>query len=314
MRITHVIRAEEHLSNTPRQIFIAQGLGYELPEYAHVPFVAEPGSKRKLSKRELEKYLKNPDFKKIYEHGKAIANSLNLNARAETFNPVIVDFYRQVGYLPDAVVNYLLLLGWSLDDKTEFFTREEMIHLFSLERVNKAPASFDAKKLSAFQERYMALESIERKTELALPFLQKAKLIPEPAPADVAARVADIVRAAGERIKVAGDILDYAAFFLPDDKLSYDEKAFNEEVRKPEANALLRKIRDRLATATFESKALGALVQDFAQTEGVKLRAINQPLRVAVTGKAIGFGTYETLALLGRERCLARIDRALARV
>ncbi|HEY7310088.1 MAG TPA: glutamate--tRNA ligase [Gemmataceae bacterium] len=314
MRITHVIRAEEHLSNTPRQIFIAQGLGYELPQYAHVPFVAEPGSKNKLSKRKLAQYLKNPDFRDAYEHGRAIACAIGLTATAETFNPVIVDFYREVGYLPDAIVNYLLLLGWSLDDKTETFSRAEMIEQFSLERVNKAPASFDIKKLRAFQERYMALVPVERKTEMTLPFLQKAKLIPDPTPANVGARVREIVRAAGERIKVAGDILDYAAFFLADDQLTYDEKAFNQHIRKPEANALLRTMRERLATATFEAKALEELVQNFAESEGVKLGAINQPLRVAVTGKAIGFGTYETLALLGRERCLARIDRALARL
>ena len=312
MRITHVIRAEEHLSNTPRQIFIAQGLGYELPEYAHVPFVAEPGSKNKLSKRKLAQYLKNPDFRQVYEHGKAIAAVLGLPASAETFNPVIVDFYRQVGYLPDALVNYLLLLGWSLDDKTEFFTRAEMIRHFSLERINKSAASFDAKKLRAFQERYMALEPVERKTELVLPFLQKAKLIPRPAPAEVVQRVMAIVRAAGERIKVAGDILDYDAFFVPTERLNYDDKAFTQHIRKPAANALLRKIRQRLETAAFEAKALELLIQEFAQTEGVKLNDINQPLRVAVTGKAIGFSTYETLALLGREHCLERIDRVLA--
>ncbi|MHB1424861.1 MAG: glutamate--tRNA ligase [Gemmataceae bacterium] len=313
MRISHVIRAEEHLSNTPRQIFIAQGLGYELPEYAHVPFVAEPGSKNKLSKRKLAQYLKNPDFRQIYQHGQVIADAIGLSPSADTFNPVIVDFYRQVGYLPDAIVNYLLLLGWSLDDKTEFFTRQEMIAHFSLERVNKAAASFDVKKLRAFQERYMALEPIERKTEMALPFPQKAKLIPEPASAEEVARVTAIVRAASERIKVAGDILDYAAFFLPDDRLIYDEKAFNQYVRKASANALLRKIRQRLETATFETKALETLIQEFAQAEGVKLNDINQPLRVAVTGKAIGFSAYETLALLGRERCLARMDRILTR-
>jgi len=313
MRITHVIRAEEHLSNTPRQIFIAQGLGYQLPEYAHVPFVAEPGSKNKLSKRKLAQYLKNPDFRQIYEQGRAIAAAIGLSVSADTFNPVIVDFYRQVGYLPDALVNYLLLLGWSLDDKTEFFTRQEMIAHFSLERITKSAASFDAKKLRAFQERYMALEPIERKTELVLPFLQKAKLIPEPAPAAVVERVTAIVRAAGERIKVAGDILDYAAFFLPDDRLTYDEKAFAQHIRKPEANALLRKIRQRLENVPFEAKVLETLIQEFAQTEGVKLNDINQPLRVAVTGKAIGFSAYETLALLGRERCLARIDRVLGK-
>ncbi|HWG43293.1 MAG TPA: glutamate--tRNA ligase [Gemmataceae bacterium] len=311
MRITHVIRAEEHLSNTPRQIFIAQGLGYELPEYAHLPFVAEPGSKNKLSKRKLAQYLKNPDFRAACEHGQAIAAAIGLTMTAETFNPVIVDFYREVGYLPDAIVNYLLLLGWSLDDKTEIFSRQEMIAQFSLERVNKAAASFDVKKLRAFQERYMIALPVEPKTEMVLPFLQKAGLIPAPTPADMVTRVTDIVRAAGERIKVAGDILDYAAFFVADEQLVYDQKAFNQHVRKPEANALLRKARERLAAVTFEAKALETLVQEFAQSEGVKLNDINQPLRVAVTGKSIGFSTYETLALLGRERCLTRIDRAL---
>ncbi|NIP87765.1 MAG: glutamate--tRNA ligase, partial [Gammaproteobacteria bacterium] len=117
MEITHVIRAEEHLSNTPRQIFIARGLGYEPPEYAHLPFVAEPGSKNKLSKRKLDKYLKHPDFAKLNEHGNRIAQAIGLETEADTFNPVIVDFYEQVGFLPDAIVNYLLLLGWSLDDR-----------------------------------------------------------------------------------------------------------------------------------------------------------------------------------------------------
>ena len=154
-QISHVIRAEEHLSNTPRQVFVAQSLGYPLPEYAHVPFVAEPGSKNKLSKRKLDKYLKNPDFAAVNQHGQAIAKTIGLSAAAETFNPVIVDFYEEVGYLPDAIINYLMLLGWSFDDKTEFFTREQMVANFSLERVNNAPASFDCKKLWSFQDHYM---------------------------------------------------------------------------------------------------------------------------------------------------------------
>ncbi len=155
MQISHVVRAEEHLSNTPRQVFIFQQLGYELPTFAHLPYVAEPGSKTKLSKRKLEKYLKNRDFAALMEHGQSIARRLGLAVSAETFNPVIVDFYEQVGFLPDAILNYLLLLGWSLDDKTEDFTREEMLRQFSLERVNKAPASFDPEKLLSFQARAM---------------------------------------------------------------------------------------------------------------------------------------------------------------
>src|ERR1700745_850642 len=131
--ISHVIRAEGHLSNTPRQVVIAQSLGSPLPAYAHLPYVAEPGSKNKLSKRKLDKYLKNRDFALVNEHGVAIAHALGLETSGETFNPVIVDFYEQVGYLPQAIINYLVLLGWSFDDKREFFTRKGMIARFSLD-------------------------------------------------------------------------------------------------------------------------------------------------------------------------------------
>jgi glutamyl-tRNA synthetase len=316
MKISHVIRAEEHLSNTPRQIFMIDALGYPRPEYAHVPFVAEPGSKNKLSKRKIAQYLKNPDFKKVYEHGQAIAAKIGLKTAAETFNPVIVDFYEQVGYLPDGIINYLVLLGWSLDDKTEFFTRQDMIKLFSLERVNKAPASFDAKKLLAFQEKYMIELPLAQKTAMVLPYLEKAGLIPAPASAEAKARVEKIVRAANERIKVAGDILDYNDFFRPDDQLDYDEAAFDKRLKKPaEAVGLLKKFRDRLKNAaTFDHASLEKLMGDFVQAEGIKLNDIIHALRVAVTGKAVGFGMFETLEILGKERSLARIDRSLARV
>jgi glutamyl-tRNA synthetase len=309
MKITHVIRAEEHLSNTPRQIFIAQGLGYPPPEYAHVPFVAEPGSKNKLSKRKIDKYLKNPDFKQVYEHGASIAALLGLKISAETFNPVILDFYEQVGYLPDAILNYLLLLGWSLDDRTEDFSRQQMIELFSLERVNKAPASFDAKRLLAFQGRYMQALPVADKVQMVQPFLQRAGLASDPA---VLTRV---VEEAGPRIVVAGDILDYADFFLPEDRLPYDDKAFAKHVQKPPAPDFLRSLRDLVASAEpFDAARLKQLVSDFAQARGAKPGPVSQTLRVAVTGKEIGFGTYETLAILGKQRCLARLDRALQRL
>jgi glutamyl-tRNA synthetase len=315
MKITHVIRAQEHLSNTPRQIFIAQGLGYPLPEYAHLPYVAAPGSKEKLSKRKIPQYLKNAEFKRVYEHGRAIAEAIGHHTSADTFNPVIVDFYREVGYLPDAILNYLVLLGWSLDDKTEEFSREDMIRLFSLDRVNKAPASFDPKKLLAFQERAMQRVGGEPKVDMCLPYLQKAGLVPDPAPADQRDKVTAIVRAANERIKVAGDILDYRDFFTPDDRLPYDESAFEKLLRKPpDAARLLRRFRDRLAAASaFDPRSIEAMMNDLLQAEGIQLKQIQQALRVAVTGKGVGFGLYETLATLGKERSLARIDRALAR-
>jgi len=316
MKITHVIRAKEHLSNTPRQIFIAQGLGYDLPEYAHIPVVAEPGSETKLSKRKLKEYLKNADFQKVCAHGQAIADALGLKTTADTFNPVIVDFYKQVGYLPDAVVNYLLLLGWSLDDRTEIFSRDEMIAHFSLERVNQSPASFDAKKLLAFQERYQLARPVEDRVQRALPFLTSAKLISSPPPPEVLAKVRQVVEAAAHRLVVSGDILEYGFFFVPDDQMAYDEKAFEKHLRKlPGAGDLLRKLRAALAVGEpFDATALEGLVQGFVQTEGLKIGQVTQALRVAVTGKGVGFGTYETLVILGRAPCLARIDRTLARL
>jgi glutamyl-tRNA synthetase len=316
MKISHVIRAEEHLSNTPRQIFIAQGLGYPLPQYAHVPFVAEPGSKNKLSKRKIANYLKNPDFKKVYEHGENVAKQIGLTVGADTFNPVIVDFYQQVGYLPHAVVNYLLLLGWALDDKTEFFTREAMIQAFSLERVNKAAASFDPKKLFAFQEHYMQELPLDPKVSMALPFLEKAKLIPPSPPAAVTTKVREIVRAAGDRIKVAGDVLDYRHFFQPADQLAYDEKAFEKNLRtKPKSVELLRLFKERLQSVEpFDAPALEKAATEFVNSQSTELKELIHALRTAVSGVAIGFGLYETLTILGKPECVARIDRALARL
>jgi glutamyl-tRNA synthetase len=309
--ITHVIRAEEHLSNTPRQIFIAQALGYPLPEYAHLPFVAEPGSKNKLSKRKLDKYLKNRDFAQLMEHGQRIAAALGLQTAADTFNPVIVDFYEQVGYLPDAINNYLLLLGWSFDDKREFFTREEMIANFSLDRVTKAPASFDPKKLWAFQDHYMQALPLKQKVAMMLPYLQKAGLVPKPTPCEVGPKLTRIVAAAGDRLKVAGDILLYADFFFTD-RVAYDPQAVEKNLRKVGALALVAKLKDRLAAVEpFEVEPLEKALQQFIADEGIKIGDVIHALRVAVTGKAVGPGLYDCLAILGRDTCLARIQQTL---
>ncbi|MBI2826267.1 MAG: glutamate--tRNA ligase [Planctomycetia bacterium] len=313
--ITHVIRAEEHLSNTPRQIFILESLGYERPVYAHLPYVAEPGSKTKLSKRKLDKYLKNRDFAQICEHGRAIADALGFHPEAETFNPVIVDFYEQVGYLPDAILNYLALLGWSLDDRTEFFTRQQMIDSFTLDRVNRAPASFDPKKLWAFQDHYMQELPLEEKVERTLPFLERARVVASPSGDKVRRRLRQVIEAAGDRIKVAGDILDYADFFLPDDSVRYDEAAFDKQLRREaKATERLQRFRDRLAAAeTFDPAELERLLQEFVTAEGIAVGNIIHALRVAVTGKSVGFGLFDALAILGRNASVARIDRAIGR-
>ncbi|MEX0937821.1 MAG: glutamate--tRNA ligase [Pirellulales bacterium] len=311
--ISHVIRAEEHLSNTPRQVFIAQSLGYPLPTFAHLPYVAEPGSRSKLSKRKLDKYFKNRDFAQVYQHGQAIAQRMGLATEADTFNPVVVDFYRQVGYLPEAIVNYLLLLGWSLDERTEFFSREAMIEHFSLDRVNRAPASFDPIKLQAFQEHYMQALPIKQKVAMVLPYLQAAGLVDQPPPCELGEVVRHIAEAAGDRIRVAGDILDYDYLFLPDGALKYDEKAFEKRLIKPDdARELLAALRDRLAEiGPFEAKAIDSMLREFVEQRQIQIGQIIHALRVAVTGQAVGFGMFETLEILGRERSVWRIDAAL---
>ena len=316
MKISHVIRAEEHLSNTPRQIFIAQSLGYELPQYAHLPFVAEPGSKNKLSKRKLDKYLKNQDFSKLLQHGQAIAEKIGLATSPEEFNPVIVDFYRQVGFLPAAIVNYLALLGWSLDDKTEHFTMDELIEHFSLARVNKAAASFDAKKLQSFQEQHMQALPVDEKVKMVMPFLQRAGYVPSPASGADEARVETVVAATGDRIKVAGDILDFDEFFVSDDEMKFDEKAFDKRLRKPDdAVALLSEFNAYLEDLEpFDAENLDKLLHGFVEAQGIKIGDIIHALRVAVTGKGVGVGMFDAMAILGKKSCVARIERALSQL
>ncbi len=315
MEITHIIRAEEHLSNTPRQIFILQSLGYELPKFAHLPYVAEPGSRNKLSKRKLKEYLKKPDFAELLTRGEKIARRLGLDTSPELFNPVVIDFYQQTGFLAEALVNYLALLGWSYDDKTEFFTVEELIRLFALERVVRSPASFDPNRLMAFQVHYLMALPDQERTGLVLPYLVRAGLVREPVSSEVLQRVERIVSAAGDRIKVAGDILDYDYFFIPDRELVYEERAVRKWLGGEKERTLLFRVRGVLAgVEPFTAEMLKRVLEDFALRENVKGMAVSQALRVAVTGKDYGFAIGDVLAICGKERVLARIDRVLADV
>jgi glutamyl-tRNA synthetase len=310
--ITHVIRAIEHLSNTPRQIFILQGLGYAIPEFAHLPYVAEPGSQNKLSKRKIAQYLKHPDFKRLYEHGLDIAAKIGHVTTPETFNPVVVDFYRVAGYLPHALLNYLLLLGWSFDDSREDFSRQDMIELFTLERVNKSPASFDPQKLWAFQDRHMRALPLEQKVSAGLAYLRQAGLVAEPARADLETYVARVITAAGDRIKTTGDILLFREFFVADEELLFEGPELD-KVLGADAVALLRDFALRLeAQSSFEPAALETELKAFVAEREVKVGALVHPLRYAVTARTVGLGLYDALAILGKERALARIRRALA--
>jgi len=314
--ITHVVRAQEHLSNTPRQIFIAQSLGYSLPQYAHLPVVAEPGSKVKLSKRKIQQYLKHHDFKALYERALSIAQFTGLTTTPETFNPVVIDFYRQVGFLPDAILNYLLLLGWSLDDHTEFFSRQDMIQAFSLDRVVKSPASFDPVKLLAFQQHHMNRLPLDDKVAMCLGFLQQAGWVERPSTPDDEMRLRKILLAAGERIVIAGDILSYDELYVADDRLTYDEAAFTKRlVQPPEAGYRLAEFKKLLVgTPSFDADTLHTAMRSFVEQHKIGMADIVHAVRIAVTGKPVGFGLFDVLEIIGRESCIRRIDRALARL
>ena len=313
LEITHVVRAIEHLANTPRQIFIAQSLGFSSPQFAHLPYVAEPGSPRKLSKRNIDKYKENKDFKRLYQAGIEIASRIGSLTDPESFNPVLVDFYREIGFLPDALVNYLLLLGWSLDDKTEMFSREEMIKLFSLDRVVKSEASFDPQKLTAFQGRYMNELPLKRKVKMCMEILQKASLLPTPIECEQQAYLQQVIEAADDRICMAGDILKFDTFFMDDDQLVFEEKPFKKRLVKPEkAGHLLSESLKLFPTLTdWKAESLETELHAFCESHGAGIGDIIHALRVATTGKAAGFGMFDTLEVLGRERTVARIQKAL---
>lgn len=310
LEITHVVRAEEHLPNTPRQIFILESLGYQRPVYAHLPYVAEPGGTAKLSKRKLKQYLKNPDFAALMKHGESIAARAGMQVDPETFNPVIVDFYREIGFLPEAILNYLLLLGWSLDGQRERFEIDEMTQLFSLDRVNKGPASFDPQKLMSFQADRMAALPIERKLALVLPFARRAGWIQTLADED---RLRQVAIAANERIRVAGDILDFDFCFVADDQLSFEPKAFDKRIVKADgAVGLLSRFADTIDTIhPWNAENTERSLKAFCEQEQVGIGQIINALRVAVTGTAVGFGMFDTLEILGPEAVRRRIARAL---
>ncbi|MDA1015115.1 MAG: glutamate--tRNA ligase [Planctomycetota bacterium] len=312
LQITDVIRGEEHLTNTAIQVLIYDALGLDLPRFAHIPYVAAPASKEKLSKRKLDKYEKHRAFRKLFEQAERLISQLG-RSKDDRLNPVLVSFYEEVGYLPAGLLNSLVRLGWSLDDKTEYFSLDDMVRQFSLDRIIKSPAGFDPDKLLDYQSHWINELTIEARTELCLPYLLEAKLI-KSSDTDSRAFVGRLIVALGDRLKVASDILDHSDFFTADSALPFDEKAFKKRVLKVGAPELLAKFRARLeATESFDAGSLDKLMHDFVETEGIGIGDIIHAVRVAATGKGNGPGMFDCLELLGQSACLKRIDRALAK-
>jgi glutamyl-tRNA synthetase len=306
MEITHVIRAAEQLSNTPVQVLVYQAMGKPLPQFAHVPVVNEPNSSKKMSKRTMKKFL-TPEVRALL-HGVGWTDA-EIDSR-DDLNPATVAFYRELGYLPAALVNYLGRLGWSLDDKTEIILLDDMIANFGLERVNDAPASFDPVKLYWLAGEYMKMLPVEQRVEGVIPFLRRAKLIGEPVDESTRQKIQRVVEISGDRLKLFSDILQYGAFFFKDPE--YDLPLLKKRLGKEGIPALMRDFARELAQAEpFETGVLEERLRTFCESKGVKSGDMIHALRVSTTGVAIGPGVFDCLATLGKQETLRRIETAL---
>ncbi len=183
LKITHIIRAKEHLANTYTQVLVYKALEAPLPVFAHVPVVNAPNSPKKLSKRDAHKFV-TPEVIALLRAVHAVPADWTDEQikKNESLNPVMVEFYRVMGYLPEALINYFGRLGWSLDDKTEIMSLETMVANFGFDRVNIAPASFDPAKLLWVAGEYMKAAQLERKVDGVIPILQRANLLPPLSP------------------------------------------------------------------------------------------------------------------------------------
>lgn len=315
MKITHIIRAEEHLANTPVQALIHQALGNPMPVFAHIPFITAPGSTKKLSKRDVEKLRNSPQLKKMFDRADEVFPQIGLGD-SKTLNPVMVEYYEKLGYLPAGILNALSRLGWSLDGTTEFMSLQDVIQNFTLDRIVKAPAGFDVEKLQSYQQHWMNQLPIDQKVEGCLPFLTKSGMITEEINDAIRNRVASVVTALGERLRIFSDVLDYKEFFVSDDQMKFDEKPFQQRIRDtPESIGFLQALRKIFANApAFDATTLDQLVHRYVEEQGIKIGQIVHALRIATTGKSSGIGLFDAISLVGREGSLRRIDRALEKV
>lgn len=272
MQMTHVIRADEHLTNTPRQIRIYEALGHTPPQFAHVSMILGLDH-TKLSKR----------------HG---ATS--------------VSDYRDAGYLPEAMVNFLALLGWAYDDKRELFTREELIDYFGLEKVNPAPSIFSEEKLDWMNGVYIRQLEPDDLAERLLPFLRKAGL---KADIDTVRRLVPLIQ---ERMKVLSDGIELVDFFLKEE-IAYDPQLLiGKKMTAQESYTALKVTRERLENLSlFDEESLENALRNLADELCLTAGQLFSIIRIAVTGKKVAPPLFGTLAVLGKERALSRIDLAL---
>ncbi len=277
MGMTHVLRAEEHLSNTPKQLLIYEALGFEPPKFGHMPMILAP-DRSKLSKR----------------HG---ATS--------------VEEFRAQGYLPEAIVNYLTLLGWGPGDEREIFSLEETVSLFELEQMSKKAAVYDTKKLTWMNGQYLSELPLEKILPEAKLFFVKSGLVTEQwidEHKDYFAVLVDTLRV---RVKTLQEVVDAAQYFFCDVN-EYDEKGVAKHFKAENIPVMEKCIAALKADDEFTLASTEAIYNKLAEECGISLGKLIHPTRLALTGRTVSPGMFDVMVLLGKEKTIARLEKAVA--
>ncbi len=275
MRVSHVVRAEEHLPNTPKQQLLWEALGHEPPVWAHVPVLVNE-QRKKLSKRR---------------------------------DKVALEQYRAEGYLASAMINYLMTLGWAPQGETEIVQWSKIQDEFRLEDVNHSPAFFDLKKLAAFNGEYIRAMSLDDFIDACQPWLTGVEVPWSPAQyrPEVFRALAELVQT---RIVTLSEVPQLVDFMFLDAPL-VDEASWSKTFGSADGVAMLRSGRDALVSCDWNAEALKSAVEAAGSTLGLKLGKAQAPIRVAVTGRTVGPPLFEALELLGRDAVMKRLDAAL---
>ena len=335
MKVTHVIRGQEHLNNTPAQQALWKALGFgQLPQYVHMSVTVSEGG-GKLSKRERPKALckaikdmQDVTLEKLAEiggisleemdsflKGKTTPDMPSIDAMAEHLGVDlpeinIVDFFKS-GYLPQTMVNFLALLGWNPGDKREIIAVDELIGSFDLSRLTKANSLFDHSKLLAFNTEHIRMASGDK---LLQHFKDYLKAVESPVLTAADEQLLRIIKLC-EGARTLADIERKSRFlFLDNDKIEYDEKAVEKVLLKNDGLAILKIIRDKLtAMEQFSEKEIENMLRSLASEKQVGLGKVAQPLRVALCGTTISLPIFDSVQMLGKENTLARIENAIIR-
>lgn len=272
MQITHIIRGDDHISNTPKQVMLYEALGLELPKFAHIPLILSKDGGR-MSKR----------------HG---ATSI--------FE------YKNMGFLPEALVNYLSLMGWAPGNDVEILPLEEIVKLFDVKDVNKTGAIFDMDKLSWMNGQYIKNMEINTLTEKVIDFLKGRNIIQDKFDK---MKLIEIVKAYKERTRTLEDFISvYKIFFV--DEIEYDEKAVEKYLKKPNSKDIMTKCKSAIeAGGRFDKASIEEYYRKLADELKVKAAELIHPTRVAISGKTVGAGLFDMMELLGREKVLKRLAK-----